>query len=93
VVTDKDVLQREAKTDVAGWMWAGATGLIGFMYLAFITAIAVGVGRVGGAAAGPPSGASASPTKASQPHTPAGEAEEVGVGSSDGEAVGRPRFA
>ena len=50
VVTDKDVLQREAKTDVAGWMWGGATGLIGFMYLAFLTAIAIGVGRVGRAA-------------------------------------------
>jgi len=44
-----------------------------------------------------PSGASASPASASQPHTPAGEAEEVGSdgeaddvaeGSSDGEAVG-----
>jgi hypothetical protein len=74
VVTDKDVLQREAKTDVAGWMWAGATGLIGLMYLAFITAIAIGVGRVGRAAAGDirpkdeplaaPRGASAAPTPA-----------------------------
>ena len=75
VVTDKDVLQREAKTDVAGWMWAGASGLIGFMYLVFLTAIAIGVGRVGRAAAGEtpppkeepvaqPSGASAALTPA-----------------------------
>ena len=34
-----------------------------------------------------PSGVSASPTPASQPHTPAGEAEEVGGDVSDGEAV------
>jgi len=95
VVTDKDVLQREAKTDVAGWLWAGATGLIGLMYLTFLTAIAIGVGRVGRAAASPgaPGGASAARATASQPHTPAGEAEEVGVGSSDGEAVHHPRFA
>ncbi|MBA2546792.1 MAG: chorismate-binding protein [Solirubrobacterales bacterium] len=35
----------------------------------------------------PSGGASASLAPASQPHTPAGEAEEVGGGSSDGEAV------
>ena len=69
VVTDKDVLQREAKTDVAGWMWGGATGLIGLMYLTFLTAIAIGVGRVGRAAAGEPTErrASRSPQPASQP--------------------------
>ncbi len=60
VVTDKDVLQREAKTDVPGWIWAAATGLIGLMYLAFLTAIAWGVGRVGRAGSGKPRGESVS---------------------------------
>ena len=58
VVSDKDVLQREAKTDVAGWLWAAATGLIGLMYLTFLCAIAWGVGRVGRAGSGKPGGES-----------------------------------
>lgn len=58
VVSDKEVLQREAKTDVAGWLWAAATGLIGLMYLTFLCAIALGVGRVGRAGSGRPGGES-----------------------------------
>lgn len=57
IVSDKDVLQREAKTDVAGWLWAAASGLIGLLYLAFLIAIAWGVGRVGRARAGADAGA------------------------------------
>ncbi|MBA2546380.1 MAG: multifunctional oxoglutarate decarboxylase/oxoglutarate dehydrogenase thiamine pyrophosphate-binding subunit/dihydrolipoyllysine-residue succinyltransferase subunit, partial [Solirubrobacterales bacterium] len=43
---------------------------------------------VKGEASGASSGASAPPASASQPDTPAGEAEDVAEGSSDGEAVG-----
>ena len=61
IVTDKEVLQREVKDDVAGWTWTAATGLIGLMYLGFLTAIAWGVGRVAGQ--GPRRGAAASQAK------------------------------
>ena len=74
VVTDKEVLQREVKDDVPGWTWTAATGFIGLMYLGFLIAIAIGVGRVGRAAAGDirpkgerssqPSGTSAAPAPA-----------------------------
>ncbi len=69
VVTDKEVLQRESKTDVAGWLWAGATGLIGLFYLIFLTAIGWGVGRVG-RAQGP---SSAAPVEAREARTPASQ--------------------
>jgi hypothetical protein len=66
VTTDKQVLQREVKDDVSGWIWAGATGFVGLLYLTFLTALAWGVGRVGRASAGEPRGEPA-PEKAAAP--------------------------
>jgi len=46
LLADHEVLQREAKTDVAGWLWGGASGAIGLLYVAFLAGLGWGVGRV-----------------------------------------------
>jgi hypothetical protein len=67
VTTDKQVLQREVKDDVSGWIWAAATGVVGLLYLGFLTALGWGVGRVARASAGEPRGERAPGRAASEP--------------------------
>jgi hypothetical protein len=50
-VADHDVLQREVKDDVPGWLWSAASGAVLAMYLAFLGTLAWGVGRIGRATA------------------------------------------
>jgi hypothetical protein len=45
-VDDKKLLQREKKDDVPGWLWSGANAAVMALYVAFLTALAIGVGRV-----------------------------------------------
>jgi hypothetical protein len=45
-VTDHDLLQREVKKDVAGWLWTAASLIVLTLYLVFLTALAWGVARV-----------------------------------------------
>ena len=45
-IDDKKLLQREKKDDVPGWLWGGANAAVLALYLAFLTALAIGVGRV-----------------------------------------------
>jgi hypothetical protein len=45
-VADHEVLQREAKDDVPGWLWGAAAGAVLALYLAFLATLAWGVGRV-----------------------------------------------
>jgi hypothetical protein len=41
------IMQRERKQDVAGWLWPAAATLVLAIYLAFLIALAWGVGRIG----------------------------------------------
>ena len=41
------IMQRERKQDVAGWLWPAAATLVLALYLAFLAALAWGVGRIG----------------------------------------------
>ena len=45
-IDDKKLLQREQKDDVPGWLWGGANVAVLALYVAFLTALAIGVGRV-----------------------------------------------
>src|SRR3954447_5477725 len=45
-ITDKDLLQREVKKDVAGWLWTAASIVVLILYAVFLTANAWGVARV-----------------------------------------------
>jgi hypothetical protein len=51
LVRDSQVLQRERKDDVPGGLWAAGMATVLALYLAFLTALAWGVGRVGRASA------------------------------------------
>jgi hypothetical protein len=53
-VAEIDLLQRERKDDVAGWIWAAASLLVLALYLVFLGALAWGVGRLARADASPP---------------------------------------
>jgi hypothetical protein len=50
-VADREVLQREVKDDVPGWLWNGASGTVLALYAIFLATLAWGVGRVGRATA------------------------------------------
>jgi hypothetical protein len=45
-IDDKKLLQREKKDDVPGFLWGGANAAVMALYVAFLTALAIGVGRV-----------------------------------------------
>jgi hypothetical protein len=45
-ITDKKLLQREVKQDVAGWLWTAASMVVLLLYVVFLTANAWGVARV-----------------------------------------------
>jgi hypothetical protein len=45
-VPDRTLLQRERKADVPGWLWGGASVLVLGLALAFLGALAWGLGRV-----------------------------------------------
>jgi hypothetical protein len=45
-ITDKKLLQREVKQDVAGWLWTAASLIVLILYAVFLTANAWGVARV-----------------------------------------------
>ena len=45
-IDDKKLLQREKKDDVPGWLWGGANLAVMALYVAFLTALAIGVGRI-----------------------------------------------
>jgi hypothetical protein len=49
---DHDVLQRERKPGVAGWLWLAAGGVVLALTLAFLAALSWGVGRLARATAG-----------------------------------------
>jgi hypothetical protein len=54
---DMEILQRERRPDIPGWLWATASGVVLALYLAFLAALAWGVARVargGGAPVGAP---------------------------------------
>jgi hypothetical protein len=76
-VDDKKLLQREKKDDVAGWLWGAATAAVFALYLAFLSALAIGVGRVArrdprGGGPDEPTKAPSSPRVAAPPAAPAG---------------------
>ena len=45
-VPDRTLLQRERKTDVPGWLWGGASAVVLALAIAFLAALAWGLGRV-----------------------------------------------
>jgi len=45
-VPDRTLLQRERKGDVPGWLWDGASAVVLALALAFLGALAWGLGRV-----------------------------------------------
>jgi hypothetical protein len=45
-VAEIDLLQRERKDDVAGWIWVAASSVVLALYLVFLAALAWGVGRL-----------------------------------------------
>ena len=51
-VRDTEILQRERKDDVAGWLWGAAGAVVLALFLAFFGALAWGVGRIGRAGSG-----------------------------------------
>jgi hypothetical protein len=53
-VDDKELLQREVKDDVPGWLWAAAGGSVLALYVCFLVALAWGVGRVARGGPRPP---------------------------------------
>src|SRR3954468_23591596 len=63
-VADHDLLQRERKTDIPGWLWTAACLVVLALSIVFITALAWGVARVArtgdGAAGEPPAAPSRS---------------------------------
>jgi hypothetical protein len=69
-VADKELLQREVKDDVPGWLWTLASGAVLAMYVCFLLALAWGVGRVARAGGRPPSDAP-TPTPAARGAVPA----------------------
>jgi hypothetical protein len=66
-VRDTEILQRERKDDVAGWLWAAAGAVVALLYLAFLGALAWGVGRVGRACGREPGGTAPAAPTASPP--------------------------
>jgi hypothetical protein len=53
-VDDKELLQREAKDDVPGWLWTAASGAVLALYVCFLVTLAWGVGRVARGGPRPP---------------------------------------
>jgi hypothetical protein len=51
LVPDHEVLQRERKQGVAGWLWGVAGAVVLALSLAFLAALSWGVGRIGRATA------------------------------------------
>jgi hypothetical protein len=74
-IPDHEVLQREVKDDVPGWLWTAASGTVLIMYLVFLTTLAWGVGRVARRGPQPPAPA----PDASPPRTPATEPRRRGA--------------
>jgi hypothetical protein len=64
-IDDKKLLQREKKDDVAGWLWGAANATVLALYLAFLAALAIGVGRV--ARSGPGRRGPDDPAKTAKP--------------------------
>jgi hypothetical protein len=60
-VADQELLQREVKDDVAGWLWAAASGAVLALYLVFLVTLAWGVGRVARRGPRPPGTPDAAP--------------------------------
>jgi hypothetical protein len=54
---EKEILQRELKDDVAGWLWVAASLIVLLVTLGFVAALAWGVARVSRTADGPTDGA------------------------------------
>lgn len=57
LVPDKQILQREARDNAPGWLWALASGAVLALGLGFALTLAWGVGRVGREPAQPAAGA------------------------------------
>jgi hypothetical protein len=60
-VADRELLQREVKDDVPGWLWTVASGTVMALYLVFLVTLAWGVGRVARRGPRPPTAPDAEP--------------------------------
>jgi hypothetical protein len=60
-VADRELLQREVKDDVPGWLWTAASGTVMALYLVFLVTLAWGVGRVARRGPRPPTAPDAEP--------------------------------
>jgi hypothetical protein len=60
-VADRELLQREVKDDVPGWLWTAASGTVMALYLVFLVTLAWGVGRVARRRPRPPTAPDAEP--------------------------------
>ena len=60
-VADRELLQREVKDDVPGWLWTTASGAVMALYLVFLVTLAWGVGRVARRGPRPPTAPDAEP--------------------------------
>jgi hypothetical protein len=74
LVPDRDLLQRELKDDVPGWLWGVASSAVLACWLIFLTALAWGVARVGRAGVEPPADVPPAPVASTGPALPAGVA-------------------
>ena len=60
-VADRELLQREVKDDVPGWLWSAASGTVLALYIVFLATLAWGVGRVARRGPQPPVAPDAEP--------------------------------
>jgi hypothetical protein len=66
-VTDHELLQRERKTDISGWLWTAACLVVLALSIVFMTSLAWGVARVARTGGGTPSDPPpAAPARAAQ---------------------------
>jgi hypothetical protein len=66
-VTDHELLQRERKTDISGWLWTAACLVVLALSIVFMTSLAWGVARVARTGGGRPSDPPpAAPARAAQ---------------------------
>jgi hypothetical protein len=72
LVEEKQILQRELKDDVPGWVWTAGSSVILALYLGFVAIVAWGIGRVGRSGGGPAAPAAGARRAPLATPTPAG---------------------